>query len=138
MRIIIKNRKINQGVSPIIVSLIIVAIAVASIVAYAFVSGLVAAPQTHTSAESLSLSSPKIVDNTHINVFIKNTGTTELTLSSAFVDGNRVSSEFITNPLPAGENVPVILSDPSALWLGSSHVIKIVASDGTSTETTVQ
>jgi len=127
----------NRGISPVPAALLIVA-AVAVVAVYVIASGtLGAASQTQTT-ENLSITSGKINSNTQITFNLKNSGSTEITLSSALVDGNNISVVFVTNPLPAGETIPVILNDPTAMWLGSSHTIEVVATDGISAEYTVK
>jgi archaellum component FlaF (FlaF/FlaG flagellin family) len=131
------NMDKDKGISTFGIALLLVSIAIVVIMAFVVFSGALF-PNTQTQpTESLTITSGHVVDNTHISIYIENTGSEELTLTSVFVDGTPVSAYFVTNPLPPGENVPVSLSDPTATWLGSSHTIKIVASDGTNASYTV-
>lgn len=132
----------NRGVSPVIATVILVAVAIIITLAAAAAMGTISIAwlgrissakgygmMTHDSVKATS---------TEINVFVRNIGSKDLVMDKAYVDGEPCELDEvngnITNPIPIEESRKIVII--VSLTTGE-HEVELVASDGTKLEFTV-
>jgi flagellin-like protein len=131
----------KKGVSPIIATLLLIVIAVAAaVVTYAFVTGFIgtATAQSHLQG-TMIIDYGNITSATNIIVYARNTGTNPEILGTAYVDNTLIPTATVTYggvvapvTLAPGAVVIVSITSASAVWDdGISHLVRIVANDGT-------
>jgi flagellin-like protein len=125
-----------KAVSPVIATLLLIAIAVAAgIILYVFVSGFTGSlTQTggQQAAEQLSMEAYDFKTLNALSIFVRNTGTVQVTIDKVYFDGTQVTPTFD----PPGSDVDVTVSKKISFTLssdatrGSSHLIKVVTKTG--------
>ena len=127
----------RRAVSPIIASLLLIAIAVAAgIIVYVYVNslsgGLTQAGGAQVS-EQVSMDAYTFPTSGNVVVTVRNTGGGSITLNSYFYDGLPISPTVGSATLNTGQTTTLteaIGSLPSAVVSGTSHTLKIVTADG--------
>jgi flagellin-like protein len=136
---ITKIKRSARAISPVIATLLMIAIAVvASLVAYAWVMGYLG---TTTSKVGKSIQIPSFTSSGgNLVVYVQNVGQGEVELKqleSVYLNDvlfSITSPNTATIPIPVGQTVELITNAPYAT--GQQATIKIVTSDGASMQTT--
>lgn len=136
--------KNEKAISPVLVVLLMIAVAVtASLVTYTWVLGYVntttARAEHAIQIQSIAHNAP---DETSTTVYVQNAGQGTVKISDAYVNGLKVAmiivaSEGVTAEGIVDEGCTAIIildADPTA---GTNVKIKVTCIDGTATETTV-
>jgi archaeal type IV pilus assembly protein PilA len=129
-----KIKKSSKALSPVVASIILIAVTVAvSVVVAAWMGGMTIGLMG--SAEQVSVTNVAFPDATHIQVMVMNAGGTDAVINSAFVNGvaatvsspvtvTKASSQIIT--FTAGGNATFTLTS------GTSYTMKFITAKGTS------
>jgi flagellin-like protein len=136
-----RNRK---GVSPIIATLLLIVIAVAAaVVTYAFVSGFIGKTTSSATGTSGSMSMDSYAvgsagagTNNIVTMYMRNTGSTTLTIASAYVNGVAATVAAGTGgslTITPGTVEPIVVTVPNAGldFSATSETVQVVASGGT-------
>jgi flagellin-like protein len=128
-----RNRK---GVSPIIATLLLIVIAVAAaVVTYAFVSGFIGKTTSTATGTtgSMSLDSYAVATGGgSVNMYIRDTGTTALSITTAYVNG--VNATIANGPVainPGTVELVTVNAPTNLTFSTTSETVQLVASDGT-------
>ena len=127
----------KKGVSPIIATLLLIVIAVASaIVAYVFVMGFIGTSTVTANQQGiLSFDVYNITSATTVDVYVRVTGMRVLTIQTAFIDSAvavpTVSSGSLTMQ-PGGVQLITVTQAGATLNDLTAHQLRIICSDGTS------
>jgi len=128
---LVKSRK---AISPVIATLLLILIAVASgLVLYSYVMGYLGSMTKGGSSMQgiLSLDSATATAPSSITAYVRNVGSVAITINQAYIDGTNATS--VTKPsIDPGAVKPVSIVPSSSLVAGTSYSVKLVASDGTS------
>ena len=122
-----KFRKNAKALSPVVASIILIAVTVAvSIAVAAWMGGMsVGFMQT----EQLSITNVAWTgDGAIINVTVRNSGTTDVVLNSATV--NSITAPITGSPVTVAKNTAVDVVLTSAWVSGNSYQIKLVSAKG--------
>ncbi len=139
-----KFRKNMKAISPIISTLLLIAIAVvAALVTYAWVMGYIGF-QTSKSGDSIQIQS--VTDNNStgvLTVYVQNTGQASETFNSAslYVNGTQMAISSGTGSISPGGTVTLVANVPSGVTgvtivSGAQATIKVTATDGTYNQAT--
>jgi flagellin-like protein len=124
----------KKGVSPIIATLLLIVIAVAAaVVTYAFVTGFIGTATTNANQPGqMSVDSYQITGPNAVIAYVRNTGTKNLNVTTAYLDGLIATGIPATGvPLSTGIVGTLTLGGGVNLDNGASHTLRIVAADGT-------
>ena len=128
---LVKSRK---AISPVIATLLLILVAVASgLVLYSYVMGYLGSMTKGGSSMQgiLSLDSATATVPSSITAYVRNVGSVAITINQAYVDGTNATS--VTKPsIDLGAVKPVSIVPSSSLVAGTSYSVKLVATDGTS------
>jgi len=123
---ILKSRK---ALSPVVASIILIAVTVAVSIAVAAWMG--ALTFTFTATEQAQITDLDFIASggtKYINVTIRNTGTTPVTISEAWVNGQK---QTVSNlPLTVGANEVKYLAIQYSWQNGNNYEVKLVSSKG--------
>ena len=125
---ILKNKK---ALSPVVASIILIAVTVAVSIAVAAWMG--ALTFTFTATEQLQITDIEFVDATtnYINVTVLNTGTSPVTISQAWVNGHSVTIANSDKTIEANTNLEIKLTGTYANWTyGDTYEVKLLSSKG--------
>jgi flagellin-like protein len=128
------NRK---GVSPIIATLLLIVIAVASaIVAYSFVMGFIGTSTVHANEQGiLSFDTYSVTSATTVDIYVRVTGVRVLTIQTAYIDGAVAVPTVLSGSLtiqPGDVQLVTVTQAGATITDLASHQLRIVCSDGTS------
>lgn len=136
-----KFRRNMRAISPVIATLLMIAIAVvASLVTYAWVMGYMnfTTEKTGKAIQIQSVSYPSAGGQT-FTVYVQNVGDSDLTLSSVFINGAAATGAWTPSALTKGStaSMPAIASItvPSGV---QTVTIKVTTTDGTFSQITQQ
>jgi archaeal type IV pilus assembly protein PilA len=138
-----KFRRNTRAISPVIATLLMIAIAVvASLVTYAWVMGYMnfTTEKTGKAIQIQSISYPSAGGQT-FTVYVQNVGDSDLTLSSVFINGAAATGSWTPSALPKGStaSMPAVASVNSPVPAGVQSVtIKVTTTDGTFSQITQQ
>jgi archaeal type IV pilus assembly protein PilA len=124
-----KFRRNARAISPVIATLLMIAIAVvASLVTYAWVMGYMTF-QTEKTGKAIQIQS---VDFGTGTVYVQNVGDSQVSFTAicVFVNGADVSNNAPTAPLAAGDTV-ALSTDANTFVAGHTYTIKVTTEDGT-------
>jgi flagellar basal body rod protein FlgF len=76
------------------------------------------------------------INSTGVTAYVRNTGTKALSLTTMYIDGSPVTTTNLPQTLPVGE-VVTVSGLGTGLDNGASHILKIMASDGTPLEANI-
>jgi flagellin-like protein len=124
-----KILKSKKALSPVVASIILIAVTVAVSIAVAAWMG--ALTFTFTATEQLQLTDLDFVSG-YINVTIRNTGTNPVTISEAWVNGVKYTSTTPSMPLTVGANEVKYLAISISWTNGNNYEVKLVSSKGNS------
>ena len=130
-----KFRKNAKALSPVVASIILIAVTVAvSVVVAAWMGGMTIGLMGN--AEQVSVSNAQFSSNTVVALSVRNTGGATVTLTSATIDGNSV----VMNPavgytLNVGKgnstDITLTLGAGSTFIPGSQYELKLITAKGT-------
>jgi len=123
---ILKSRK---ALSPVVASIILIAVTVAVSIAVAAWMG--ALTFTFTATEQAQITDLDFItsgDTKYINVTIRNTGTNPVTISEAWVNGQKQTVSGL--PLTVGANEVKYLAIQYSWQNGNNYEVKLVSSKG--------
>ena len=142
MRKITKIRKSVKAISPIIATLLLIAIAVvAALVVYAWVMGYIGT-NTSKSGQALQIQSyTSGVDNKHVVIYVQNVGqgTAQLPASGSVYIDNQMAPIASSVSIGPGQTATITadLTGTTLTWIvGQQITVKVVASGGTFAQTT--
>ncbi|RLI40916.1 hypothetical protein DRO59_08255 [Candidatus Bathyarchaeota archaeon] len=126
-----KILKSKKALSPVIAAIILVAVTVAVSIAVAAWMG--ALTFTFTATEQLQITDIEFVEDTpnYINVTVLNTGTSPVTISQAWVNGQSVAIANSDKTIEANTDLEIKLTDTYANWTyGNTYEVKLISSKG--------
>ena len=127
----LRNKK---GVSPIIATLLLIVIAVAAaVVTYSFVMGFIGGVGPAGGGQASFVVDASSVNATHANIYIRNTGTKTVTLSSVYINGapNSTGVNLVGTSTQWQPASVTLLWIPVTSLNSGSNTIKLVFSDNT-------
>jgi flagellin-like protein len=138
-----KIRKNSKALSPVVASIILIAVTVAvSVVVAAWMGGMTIGLMGNAEQVSITNYSFDAADASKVILNVRNTGTATVTLSSATIDGAPVAD--MQGVLPAttlniakGETGNFTLTAPSNFNAGAQYAIKLVTAKGTTVPYTI-
>jgi flagellin-like protein len=133
-----KIKKNSKGLSPVIASIILIAVTVAvSVVVAAWMGGMTIGFMGN--AEQVSITNIAFVTGTPdtLQVMVTNSGSTPATVSSAFINGVDATTGMTSSPdqpIAKSSSATVTLNLPASITLdaGSSYQVKLITQKGTS------
>jgi len=141
-KIIRKFRRNTRAISPVIATLLMIAIAVvASLVTYAWVMGYMNFT-TEKTGKAIQIQSVSYDStNNKFTVYVQNVGNSPVefgTSNSIFINGAMASGTFTPNPLPNGDTATSGKIDAGLSTGVHSVTIKVTTTDGTFAQITQQ
>ena len=142
MNYIRKFKKSTKALSPVVASIILIAVTVAvSVVVAAWMGGMTIGLMG--SAEQISVTNVAFVPGTApasdtIQVMVQNSGGAQASITNAFVNGVAVAAANIspTTPVPLAKNtsttITLTVGPAGTLSAGSAYTIKMITAKGTS------
>ena len=125
MKTLRKIRKNNKALSPVVASIILIAVTVAVSIAVAAWMGALTVGFMDTKTVTIT---NVVFENGEITVSVKNTGTSNVTISTAKVNG--VVTAIATNPSPVGTGLSADIVLTSAYTDGNAYKIELYESNG--------
>jgi flagellin-like protein len=126
-----------KAVSPVIATLLLIAIAVAAgIILYVFVSGFTGGltqPGGQQVAEQLSLDAYSFESLSTLTITIRNVGTTPVQIDKLYFDGSMITVSTPLNP----QGSAMFTIGLSGITRGTSHIVKVVTLTGSTFTFTV-
>lgn len=130
---IIKFRRNVRAISPVIATLLMIAIAVvASLVVYAWVSGYMNF-QTDKTGKSVVIQATNIAADGKLNVYVQNVGQGVATISTVYINGT-LSANVVYDPssIINEESTTLLTVTPTTPYVSTDNMaIKVVTDDGT-------
>ena len=139
MNIYRKFRKSTKALSPVVASIILIAVTVAvSVVVAAWMGGMTIGFMGN--AEQVSITNIAFVDGTTptLQVMVTNSGSTPATISKAFINGLDASTGMTSDPvqpIAKSSSATLTLSLPTGITqldAGSAYQVKLITQKGTS------
>jgi len=126
-----KIKKNSKALSPVVASIILIAVTVAvSVVVAAWMGGMTIGLMGN--AEQASIANIAFVGTNQIDVMVQNSGSTTVNITQAYVNGVGAT---ITNSPPLSVDksgaTTFHVTSPSALSAGTSYQIKLITAKGT-------
>jgi len=127
-----KIRKNKKAISPIIATLLLIAIAVvASLVVYAWVMDYIGY-QTNNAGNSVVIQSVHFSGQKITDVYVQNMGTSTVTLDgNVYINGTQYQANSGTGALPAGNTADIKFSTNPGAPSGQMMTIKVTTTSGT-------
>lgn len=126
MKTLRKIRKNDKALSPVVASIILIAVTVAVSIAVAAWMGALTVGFMDTN--TVTITNVAFANDNQITVTVKNTGTSNVTLSTAKVNG--VVATIATNPSPVGTGLSGDVVLTSAYTAGNAYKIDLYDSSG--------
>ena len=126
MKTLRKIRKNNKALSPVVASIILIAVTVAVSIAVAAWMGALTVGFMDT--KTVTITNVVFENGNEITVSVKNTGTSNVTISTAKVNG--VVTAIATNPSPVGTGLSADIVLTSAYTDGNAYKIELYESSG--------
>jgi len=126
-----KIKKNSKALSPVIASIILIAVTVAvSVVVAAWMGGMTIGLMGN--AEQASIANIAFTGTNNIDVLVQNSGSTTVNITQAYVNGVGAT---ITNAAPWSVDKSAAttfnVTSPSALAAGTSYQVKLITAKGT-------
>ncbi len=126
-----KLKKNSKALSPVVASIILIAVTVAvSVVVAAWMGGMTIGLMGN--AEQASIANIAFVGTTQIDVMVQNSGSTTVNITQAYVNGVGAT---ITNAQPWSVDksgaTTFHVTAPTALSAGTSYQVKLISAKGT-------
>ena len=118
----------KKALSPVVASIILIAVTVAVSIAVAAWMG--ALTFTFTKTEELSITGYEWKSTNQINLTVTNTGPAGLTISGAQVDDVSVSWVAGTNDVPKGTSTYVLITNSADFVSGTKYNFAVLTSSG--------
>jgi len=134
------NRKLKsnkKAISPIIATLLLIAIAVvASLVVYAWVMGYIGY-QTNNAGNSIAIQSVNFSGGKITDIYVQNMGTTTVTLDgNVYINGAQYTASAGSGALSSGKTADLTVS--VAALSGQMYTVKVTTTSGTYSQITQQ
>jgi len=126
MKTLRKIRKNEKALSPVVASIILIAVTVAVSIAVAAWMGALTVGFMDTN--SVTVTNVAFANDDEITLSVKNTGTSNVTLSTAKVNG--VVTTIATNPSPIGTGLSADVVLTSDYTAGNAYKIDLYDSSG--------
>jgi archaeal type IV pilus assembly protein PilA len=135
MNYIRKIKKNSKALSPVIASIILIAVTVAvSVVVAAWMGGMTIGFMGN--AEQVSITNIAFVEGTPdtLEVIVTNSGSTPATISKAFINGVDASTGMAVSPDPIAKSSSstITLNYAAGLDVGTAYQVKLITQKGTS------
>ena len=130
---IIKFRRNVRAISPVIATLLMIAIAVvASLVVYAWVSGYMNF-QTDKTGKSVVIQATNIDADGKLNVYVQNVGQGVATISTVYINGTLSANvDYDPSSIINEESTTLLTVTPTTPYVSTDNMaIKVVTDDGT-------
>jgi len=127
-----KFRKNAKALSPVVASIILIAVTVAvSVVVAAWIGGMTIGLMGN--AEQVSVSNAVFANSTAVTLTVRNTGGATVTINSATVDGNGVTLTPATLNVAKGDTgtLTLVLPSGSDFKAGAQYEIRLATAKGT-------
>ena len=129
MNYIRKIRKNSKALSPVVASIILIAVTVAvSVVVAAWMGGMTIGLMS--SAEQVSITNVEFTDTDTVDIMVQNSGGSDASINSAFIDGANVA--VADTPIPKSSSVTVTITAASDFTSGQAYMFKLITAKGTS------
>ena len=127
-----KLKKNSKALSPVVASIILIAVTVAvSVVVAAWMGGMTIGLMGN--AEQASIANVAFPSATTIDVLVQNSGSTTVNITQAYVNG--FSADMAPTPFSVAKSVSntitLTLPDDGTLSAGTSYQIKLITAKGT-------
>jgi flagellin-like protein len=124
-----KFRKNAKALSPVIASIILIAVTVAvSVVVAAWMGGI--SLGFMGSAEQVSIVNIQFADKNTMNVLVQNSAGSDSNVTAAFIDG---ATATVANTLvPKSSSVTITVDSATDFNIGQSYQLKLITAKGTS------
>ena len=140
-----KIRKNDKGISPIIATLLLIAIAVvASLVVYAWVMGYIGF-QTNNTGSAVQIQSVTFSGTSPnekvATVYLQNVGSNTITLTPStclYINGAQDAGASGPTSLPAGNTATITSASAVTLASGQMVTVKVTTAGGTYSQITIQ
>jgi flagellin-like protein len=120
-------RKSRKALSPVVASIILIAVTVAVSIAVAAWMGALVVGQMNT--EQIKITSIEFTNPTTATVVVHNFGTSGVTISEAWINDYKITISSVT--LSAnGDSGPLSLAYPDGFVTGGNYQVKIATSTG--------
>ena len=126
MKTLRKIRKNDKALSPVVASIILIAVTVAVSIAVAAWMGALTVGFMDT--KTVTITNVAFANDNEITVSVKNTGTSNVTITSAKVNG--VVATIAPNPSTVGTGLPADIMITSAYTAGNAYKIDLYDSNG--------
>ena len=124
-----KFRKNAKALSPVIASIILIAVTVAVSVVVAAWMGSISLGFMGN-AEQVSIVNIQFTDSTHMSVLVQNGAGSDSNVTAAFIDGKTAT---VANTLvPKSSSVTISVTSATAFNAGQSYQLKLITAKGTS------
>jgi flagellin-like protein len=126
-----KFRKSTKALSPVVASIILIAVTVAvSVVVAAWMGGMTIGLMGN--AEQVAVSNAVFINSTAVTLTIRNTGGATVTINSATVDGSAVTIDPVTLDIAKGTTDTLTLNLPLGNFSpGAQYEIRLATAKGT-------
>jgi flagellin-like protein len=127
-----KFRKNAKALSPVVASIILIAVTVAvSVVVAAWMGGMTIGLMGN--AEQSSIANIAFVGTTQIDVLVQNSGSTTVNITQAFINGVAVTMSPASPSVTKSASGTISLTLPTGTTLsaGTSYSVKLITAKGT-------
>jgi flagellin-like protein len=127
-----KRQRSRKALSPVVASIILIAVTVAVSIAVAAWMGALTFSFTNTERINITNMTFQVGDATHGSILIiaNNTGTSAVTINEAWVNNFKMATTNPTLPQSIQANAGLALNITVAITQGYSYQVKIVSSKG--------
>lgn len=128
-------KKNSKALSPVVASIILIAVTVAvSVVVAAWMGGMTIGLMGNAEqAQVTNVAFVRDSGTTTLSATIRNTGDDTITISAAYIDGVQTSDAFTTgNTIAKGQSGALTITNSTALASGAVYEVKMVTAKGTS------
>ena len=121
-------RKNKKALSPVVASIILIAVTVAVSIAVAAWMGALVIGQMAT--EEVKVTNVEFVSATEAKVTAKNIGATEVVISDAYIGTSLATSDLLANGQPIAPNSVLTVNITGSFTPGQSYQFKLVSAKG--------
>ncbi len=129
-----KFKKNSKGLSPVVASIILIAVTVAvSVVVAAWMGGMTIGLMG--SAEQISITNVAFPNANTVQILVQNAGGTQGTINSAFINGVAATVQTPVGVAKSSQTTITFVQPTNAsftLTPGSSYTVKLISAQGTS------
>jgi flagellin-like protein len=128
MKILRKLRKNAKALSPVVASIILIAVTVAVSIAVAAWMGALTVGFMGT--EELKITKADFPSGAYVDLTVRNTGTSPVTIESARINGASVACNATTDSIAANSVVTVRLTNGADIVDGNNYEMKLLTTKG--------